>query len=79
MSNINIELNDIITLINGLEVAINRKAFTKEEVNKYFPVWNHVTSLLEKQKRQSIVDELYKEVPMVQEPSQEPPLSINVP
>jgi hypothetical protein len=57
----NIDINDVITLISATEIAINKKVFTKEEITKIFPSWNNLAATLEKHKRQLLVDKLYSE------------------
>ncbi len=52
---------ELLSIIQGLEIAINRKVFTKEEISKIFPAWNNVASELEKYKRHVIVKKLYQE------------------
>lgn len=66
MSNLDISINDIINIIAATEIAINKKVYTKEQINKFFPSWNNIASSLEKHKRQMLIEELYRDPVVVQ-------------
>jgi hypothetical protein len=77
MNNPNIDQTDLINIVLGIELAINRKAFSREEAYKIFPSWNNIASILEKNKRSIIFEQQYAEVPVpapapVPEPVQVP-------
>lgn len=56
-----IELNDIVLLIKAVSVAINKKVYTKEELDVFFDAWNDISSKIEKIQRKQLVDTLYKD------------------
>lgn len=55
------DINDIIILLRGCEIAIYKKVYTKEELDILFPVWNNLTSMMDKIKRQQQVETLYRD------------------
>ena len=61
MANLNISLQEISTLLKAIEIAINKKSYTKQEIDQFFPLWNNVIASVEKINRQNIVDQLYAE------------------
>lgn len=61
MTDLKIDVNEISYLLKAIEIAINRKVYTKQEINEYFPLWNNLTASIEKIKRQTIVDKMYEE------------------
>jgi hypothetical protein len=56
-----LDITELTVVLKACEIAINKKAFTKEELNAFFGAWNNLTSNLEKIKRQQIVDKMYEE------------------
>jgi hypothetical protein len=61
MSNIDIDVNELVLLVQAVEIGIFKKVYTREELTKYFPAWNNLTGKLEKLKRQTAVEKLYRE------------------
>lgn len=55
-----LDINNIDIIVTYLEVAINRKAFKKEEVDVFFAQFNHTKATLDKMKRQIAMQEMYK-------------------
>lgn len=79
MSNLQVDINEIALLLKAIEIAINRKIYTKQEINQYFPLWNNLTASIEKMKRQAIVDQMYAEPPVpVPEVTEEKVIKIDV-
>ena len=62
MSNFKADIQEIMILIHAVEIAINNKVYTKEQIDKIFPIWNNMTSNLQKVQRQNAVDQLYPAV-----------------
>ena len=56
---LDIDIQDLVLVVTGMEIAINKKAYSYEEIQKYFPAWNNITASLEKYKRQATVVNLY--------------------
>jgi hypothetical protein len=56
-----IKVDEIMQVLKALEIAINKRIFTKSEIDTFFPAWNNLTSIVEKIKRQNIIDQMYKE------------------
>lgn len=54
-----ININDVFLLVEATSIAINRKVFTKEEIDKIFPIWDSLSTVIEKHKRKTVVDQLY--------------------
>jgi len=52
---------DIEIVLRACEIAINKKVYSKEEIDVIFNSWNNLVATLDKLKRKQIVDELYKE------------------
>ena len=67
---LDISISDIVNLISATEIAINKRIYTKEQIDKFFPSWNNIAATLEKHKRQLLIQDLYKE--HVQIPVPEP-------
>lgn len=63
MSKFDVDINELIILVQAVEVGIYKKVYTREELTKYFPAWNNLTSKLEKITRQNAVEKLYREEP----------------
>ena len=63
----NVDINDIIKVLKGFEIALYKKTFSKEEVDEYFPAWNNLTSVLDKIKRNQQIYSIYPEVPQSQQ------------
>jgi len=61
MSKANINIEDIVIIVMALETAINKKTFTVEEINKYYPAWDNVATALQKFNRLQQIEKLYKE------------------
>ena len=75
MSNIDLDINELVLLVQAVEVGIYKKTYTKEELGKYFPAWNNLTAKLEKAKRQSAVEKLYSD-PVVEPKKEEPVVEV---
>lgn len=55
-----IKIEDIVTVLSGVEKGIKEKIFTTDEIAKMFNAWNNLTSTLERYNRQVFVNNLYK-------------------
>ncbi len=55
-------------LTNYLNIAIERKVFTKEEIVKVFPIWEKVSTFCDRIERKLKVENLYKEASGPSEP-----------
>ncbi len=56
-----ISILEIKELTNYLNIAIERKVFTKEEIVKVFPIWEKVSTICDRIERKLKVENLYKE------------------
>lgn len=59
--NTGISTMEIKQLTDYLNIAIERKAFTKEEIVKIFPIWEKVSIFCDQIERKIKVQNLYKE------------------
>jgi hypothetical protein len=59
-----VKVDEIFQVLKGLEIAINKKMFTKEELDVFFPSWNNLVSVIDKIKRQDLINQLYKAEPV---------------
>jgi hypothetical protein len=66
MSELQLEIQDIVIIVNAFQVAMNKGIYTKEEMDRFFPAWNNLTSMFEKQQRQQTFQN-YKEKTVVTE------------
>ena len=60
-----IELKELTDYLN---LAIERKVFTKEEIIKVFPIWEKVSTFCDRIERKIKVENLYKEASASSEP-----------
>lgn len=51
---------DVYIVAQSLDVAIKRKTFNEEEIQKVFPHWSRVMRFCEDVKRKTEVEQLYK-------------------
>ena len=58
---ISVEISDIYNMAQHLEIALKRKVFKPDEVQKLFPSWNNIIKFCEEVKRKADIEELYKE------------------
>ena len=61
MNGLDITISDIVNLVAATEIAINKKVYSREQIEKFFPSWNNIAANLEKHRRHLQVQELYKE------------------
>ena len=72
-----VEIQELLVLVNAVEIAINGKVYSKEQVDKIFPTWNEITSRLQKLQRKNAVDQLYEEKKVESKPSWTPPKEVS--
>lgn len=62
---------DVYIVAQSLDVAIKRKTFNEEEIQKVFPHWSRVMRFCEDIKRKTEVEQLYKKESEVTEEATE--------
>ncbi len=67
MSGLQVDIQDIVTIMDELELSINKKMYTRDEVMGFFPTYNKIRAGLDKMKRESIINNLYPEPKPVSE------------
>ena len=68
-----VKIDDVLSVVNSLGTAIQKKMFTPEEFRKVQPAWERLSDTLAQLQRKNIIEKLYPQQP-VQQPVQPVPV-----